>query len=75
MSRKSSQVSLQCRKAAVSLFCRAALTSRESILPTTGAAVHWIRVAAALYEQKVFTGVIAVSQGCCQPVLQSSIDQ
>ncbi len=32
-------------------------------------------VAAALCEQKVFTGVIAVSQGCCQPDLQSSIDQ
>ncbi len=31
-------------------------------------------VAAALCEQKVFTGVIAESQGCCQPVLQTSID-
>ncbi len=61
MSRKSSQVSLQCRKAAVSLFCRAALTSRESILPTTGAAVHWVWVAAALYEQQTFIGVLAVS--------------
>ncbi len=31
-------------------------------------------VAAALCEQKVFTGVFAESQGCCQPVLQTSID-
>ncbi len=57
MSRKS----LQCRKAAVSLLCRAALTSRGCILPTTGAAVHWIWVPAALYEQQTFIGVIAVS--------------
>ncbi len=31
-------------------------------------------VAAALYEQQIFIGVIAESQGCCQPVLQTSID-
>ncbi len=32
-------------------------------------------VAAALCEQKVFTGVIAVSQGCCQHDFHSSIKQ
>ena len=68
-------MSLQSRKAAVSLFCRPALTCRECILPTTGAAVHWIWVTAALYKQQTFTGVIAVSQGCCQPDFHSSIDQ
>ncbi len=39
------------------------------------AAVHWFRINADLYEQQIIIGVNAVSQGCCQPVLQSSIVQ
>ncbi len=39
------------------------------------AAVHWFRINAHLYEQQIIIGVNAVSQGCCQPVLQSSIVQ
>jgi len=31
------------------------------------AAVHWFRIIADLYEQQIFIGVNAVSQGCCQP--------
>jgi len=37
--------------------------------------LHWSCIIADLYEQQIFTGVIAVSQGCCQPVLQSSLEQ
>ncbi len=38
-------------------------------------AVHWFCITADLYEQQIIIGVNAVSQGCCQPVLQSSIVQ
>jgi hypothetical protein len=36
------------------------------------AAVHEGWVIAHLYEHQIFTGVIAVTQGCCEPVLKSS---
>ena len=39
------------------------------------AAVHWFCIPADLCEQQMFIVVIAVSQGCCQPILQSSIVQ
>jgi len=39
------------------------------------AAVHWSRVSAILYEEQIFIGVIAVTQACCQLVLQSSTKQ
>ncbi len=39
------------------------------------AAVHGFCIIADLYEQQMFIGVIAVSQGCCQAVIQSSIVQ
>ncbi len=39
------------------------------------AAVHWFCIPADLCKQQIIIGVIAVSQGCCQPVLQSSIVQ
>ncbi len=39
------------------------------------AAVHGFCIIADLYEQQMFIGLNAVSQGCCQPVLQSSIVQ
>ncbi len=39
------------------------------------AAVHGFCIIADLCEQQIIIGVIAVSQGCCQPVLQSSIVQ
>ena len=39
------------------------------------AAVHWVRIIADLDEQQILIGVTAVSQGCYQPVLHSSIEQ
>ena len=39
------------------------------------AARHWCWVPAHLYEQQSFIGVIAVTQACCEPVLQSSTGQ
>ncbi len=39
------------------------------------AAVHGCWVTAHLYEQQTFTGVIAVTQACCEPVVQSSTGQ
>jgi len=39
------------------------------------AAIHWCWVAAHLYEEQISIGVLAVTQACCQPVLQSSIEQ
>ena len=39
------------------------------------AAVHWVRIIADLDEQEILIGVTAVSQSCCQPVLQSSLEQ
>ena len=53
-----------------SLFCRAALCCGECILPRT---VDWFCITADLHEQQIWMVVVAVSQGCCQPVLQSSI--
>ncbi len=41
-------------------------------LANTSAAVHWWWVTAHLYEQQIFSGVIAVTHACCEPVLQSS---
>ncbi len=37
--------------------------------------MHWIWVAAALYEQQTFIGVVALSQNCCQPDFHSNIEQ
>jgi len=37
--------------------------------------VHWWWVTAHLYEQQISVGVSAVTQGCCEPVLQSSPEQ
>ncbi len=44
-------------------------------LAKTSAAVRWCWVTAHLYEQQIFIGVIAVTQACCEPVLQSSTGQ
>ncbi len=41
----------------------------------SSAALHWCWVTAHLYEQQMFIGVIAVTQACCEPGLQSSIGQ
>ena len=41
----------------------------------TSAAVHWCWVTAHLYEQQISIGVIALTQACCEPVLQSSSGQ
>ncbi len=41
----------------------------------TIAAVHWYWVTAHLYEQQICTGAIAVTQACCESVLQSSTEQ
>ena len=39
------------------------------------AAVHWCCITAHLYDQQIFIGVIALTQGCCQAVSQSSTEQ
>ena len=39
------------------------------------AAVHWVCIIADQYERETFIGVTAVSQGCRQPVLHSSIEK
>ena len=39
------------------------------------AAVHWGWVTAHLYAKQISLGVIAVTQACCEPVLQSSTKQ
>ena len=39
------------------------------------AAVHFVCIIADLDEQEILIGVTAVSQSCCQPVLQSSLEQ
>ena len=41
---------------------------------TTGA-VHWGCITAHLHEQQSSIGVFALTQGCCQPGLQSSTEQ
>jgi len=41
----------------------------------TSAAVHWCWSKAHLYEEQIFSSVIAMIQACCQPVLQSSTEQ
>ena len=37
--------------------------------------MHWCWGTAHLYDQQIFIGAIAVTQGCCQAVLQSSTEQ
>ncbi len=44
-------------------------------LTKSSGALHWWWVTAHLYEQQIFIGVIAVTQGCCEPVLKSSPEQ
>ena len=39
------------------------------------AAVHCCWLTAHLYEEQISIGVIAVTQTCCEPVLQSSTEQ
>ena len=41
----------------------------------TSVAVHWCWVIAHLCEQQMSMGVIAVTQACKEPVLQSSTEQ
>ena len=41
----------------------------------TSAAVHNCWLTAHLNEEQISIGVIAVTQACCEPVLQSSIEQ
>ncbi len=41
----------------------------------SSAAFHWCWVIADQYEQQIFIGVLAVTQACCQPVLQSSTEK
>ena len=41
----------------------------------TSAALRFCCLTAHLYEEKISIGVIAVTQACCEPVLQSSTDQ
>ena len=41
----------------------------------TTAAVHWFCIAADMYVPQTFIGVISVSQGWYQPILQSGLEQ
>ena len=41
----------------------------------TSAAVHFCSFTAHLYEEQISIGVIAVTQACCEPVVQSSCEQ
>ena len=41
----------------------------------TSAAVHNCWLTAHLNEEQISIGVIAVTQACCEPVLQSSTEQ
>ena len=41
----------------------------------TSAAVHLSRLTAHLYEQQISIGLVAVTQACCEPVLQSNTEQ
>ena len=45
------------------------------MLSATVLQCNWCWVTAHLYDQQIFIGVIAVTQGCCQAVLQSSTEQ
>ena len=66
---------MQWHKHVVSLFYRAAFNSGEAYFALTSAALLWCCITANLYEEKSSIGVIAVAQACCEPVLQSSIQQ
>ena len=37
--------------------------------------MHWSCITAHLYEEKISIGVVAVAQGCCELVLQSSAEE
>ena len=39
------------------------------------AAVHFFWITALLCEEQMSIGVIAVTQACCEPVLQSNTEQ
>ena len=41
----------------------------------TSAAVLWLCITAHLCDEQISVGAIAVAQGCCEPVLQSSTEQ
>ena len=41
----------------------------------TSAALHFCCLTAHLYAEQIFTDVAAVTQTCCEPVLQSNTDQ
>ena len=66
---------MQCHKAAVGLFCRAASCSGKCVFAKHEASAQWCWVTADLNEQQNYIGVHAVSQGCCQLVSQSSTVQ
>ncbi len=46
-----------------------------SAFSKTSVAVHWCWVTAQLHEKQIFIGAIAVTQGYCEPVMQSSTEQ
>ena len=41
----------------------------------TSAALHFCWFTAYLYEEQISIGVVALTQACCEPVLQSSTEQ
>ena len=46
-----------------------------SCIALTSAAVLWCCITLHLYEEQTSIGVFAVTQGCCQPVSQSTTEQ
>ena len=57
----------------MSLFCIALLNSGK--YAQISAAVQWCWCIQHLYEEAISIGVIAVTQGSCEPVLQSTAEQ
>ena len=69
------QVYLQWHKPAASLFCTAVLSRWQFHFAKSNVALPWCWANADLNEEQTSTGVFAVAQACCQPVLHSSTEQ
>ena len=44
-------------------------------LAKNSGALHWCWITAHLYEEQISIGVIALTQACCESVLQSSTEE
>ena len=57
------------------MFYRAQLNGVKCNFALSSAAVHFFWLTAPLYEEEISIGVIAVTQPCCGPVLQSQTEK